>query len=162
MTFKNAVDSTQCCQLRHGENSGFRKRGIKQRRRMSFREYEAIVRGIVRIRRIKLHFPEKDHRSKICCRHTRCGMPRTRCCRCSDGMNSETASDFLKCRNGCGHDLKVFPLKESGEGGIRTHGGVSPTPVFETGLFNRAPAPLRTGKPANDPLFYGTPPRVAQ
>jgi hypothetical protein len=26
----------------------------------------------------------------------------------------------------------------SGEGGIRTHGGVTPTPVFETGLFNRS------------------------
>jgi hypothetical protein len=25
-----------------------------------------------------------------------------------------------------------------GEGGIRTHGGVTPTPVFETGLFNRS------------------------
>src|ERR1044071_7553486 len=27
---------------------------------------------------------------------------------------------------------------KSGEGGIRTHGGVTPTPVFETGLFNRS------------------------
>ena len=29
---------------------------------------------------------------------------------------------------------KIF----NGEGGIRTHGGVTPTPVFETGLFNRS------------------------
>jgi hypothetical protein len=27
---------------------------------------------------------------------------------------------------------------KGGEGGIRTHGGVTPTPVFETGLFNRS------------------------
>src|SRR5438552_9113272 len=26
----------------------------------------------------------------------------------------------------------------SGEGGSRSHGGVTPTPVFETGLFNRS------------------------
>jgi hypothetical protein len=29
-------------------------------------------------------------------------------------------------------------LNGDGEGGIRTHGGVTPTPVFETGLFNRS------------------------
>ena len=28
--------------------------------------------------------------------------------------------------------------RNDGEGGIRTHGGVTPTPVFETGLFNRS------------------------
>ena len=28
--------------------------------------------------------------------------------------------------------------EKDGEGGIRTHGGVTPTPVFETGLFNRS------------------------
>ena len=34
---------------------------------------------------------------------------------------------------------KSLNLKDnSGEGGIRTHGGVTPTPVFETGLFNRS------------------------
>src|SRR2546425_1690839 len=32
----------------------------------------------------------------------------------------------------------ISNLKENGEGGIRTHGGVTPTPVFETGLFNRS------------------------
>jgi hypothetical protein len=29
-------------------------------------------------------------------------------------------------------------ISNDGEGGIRTHGGVTPTPVFETGLFNRS------------------------
>jgi hypothetical protein len=32
----------------------------------------------------------------------------------------------------------IFVSFEGGEGGIRTHGGVTPTPVFETGLFNRS------------------------
>ena len=31
-----------------------------------------------------------------------------------------------------------------GQGGIRTHGGVTPTPVFKTGAFNRsATCPLQ-------------------
>ena len=34
--------------------------------------------------------------------------------------------------------VKDLIRKNSGEGGIRTHGGVTPTPVFETGLFNRS------------------------
>ena len=33
---------------------------------------------------------------------------------------------------------QVVTKIENGEGGIRTHGGVTPTPVFETGLFNRS------------------------
>ena len=36
--------------------------------------------------------------------------------------------------------------KESGEGGIRTHGGVTPTPVFETGLFNRSSTSPASGR----------------
>jgi hypothetical protein len=42
---------------------------------------------------------------------------------------------------------------ESGEGGIRTHGGVTPTPVFETGLFNRSST--SPGKRTKN-LFYVT------
>jgi hypothetical protein len=34
--------------------------------------------------------------------------------------------------------LIEFTELVGGEGGIRTHGGVTPTPVFETGLFNRS------------------------
>ena len=53
-------------------------------------------------------------------------------------MNPQPSADFLKSRYGCCHELNIFLLKlQSGEGGIRTHGGVSPTPVFETGLFNQ-------------------------
>ena len=36
-------------------------------------------------------------------------------------------------------------VNEDGEGGIRTHGGVTPTPVFETGLFNRSSTSPRAG-----------------
>jgi hypothetical protein len=32
----------------------------------------------------------------------------------------------------------MLAKNQGGEGGIRTHGGVTPTPVFETGLFNRS------------------------
>ena len=41
----------------------------------------------------------------------------------------------------------------SGEGGIRTHGGVTPTPVFETGLFNRSST---SPDEADKRLFYVT------
>ena len=44
-------------------------------------------------------------------------------------------------------------ILSGGEGGIRTHGGVSPTPVFETGLFNQL---QHLSVLVNDPLFYGT------
>ena len=77
-----------------------------------------------------------------------------------DGMNPEPSADFLKSRYGCCHELNIFLLElQSGEGGIRTHGGVSPTPVFETGLFNQL---KHLSVLANDPLFYGTSPHVPQ
>jgi hypothetical protein len=41
----------------------------------------------------------------------------------------------------------------SGEGGIRTHGGVTPTPVFETGLFNRSST---SPEEAAKQIFYVT------
>jgi hypothetical protein len=39
-----------------------------------------------------------------------------------------------------------FTQMISGEGGIRTHGGVTPTPVFETGLFNRSSTSPASGR----------------
>ena len=35
---------------------------------------------------------------------------------------------------------------DGGEGGIRTHGRLAPSPDFESGPFNRTPAPLREGR----------------
>jgi hypothetical protein len=43
-----------------------------------------------------------------------------------------------------------FPMEVTdGEGGIRTHGGVTPTPVFETGLFNRSSTSPQGKRTAN-------------
>ena len=38
-------------------------------------------------------------------------------------------------------DLKRVQRMRGGGGGIRTHGGVSPTPVFKTGTFDRSVTP---------------------
>src|SRR5262245_61304398 len=38
---------------------------------------------------------------------------------------------------------RSFDIWVGGEGGIRTPGGIAPTPDFESGPFNRTPAPLR-------------------
>ena len=42
-----------------------------------------------------------------------------------------------------GAELRGLGGRAGGEGGIRTPGGIAPTPDFESGPFNRTPAPLR-------------------
>ena len=44
-------------------------------------------------------------------------------------------------------DSALTTRKHGGEGGIRTHGGLAPSPDFESGTFNRTPPPLREISP---------------
>jgi hypothetical protein len=65
----------------------------------------------------------------------------------------EKQSEYVGSSGGRNRDSALINSKDrDGEGGIRTHGGVTPTPVFETGLFNRS----STSPKADGGIYYST------
>ena len=96
MAFEVAAVFAELQQIVHGKQTGFRPRGVKDRRGVPFGKNETVVVVIVRIFRVVTHVPEKQRRHHVRRRQARSRMAAARGGGGVNRMNAQLVRNALQ------------------------------------------------------------------
>ena len=103
VTLEVRVDAPQVEEVGARKEPGMRPGRVENRRRMTLRQDEAVVVGILRRFRIEAHLPEKERRDDLCRRHARRRVAASGFRGRQDRIDAKLGREVLQRGNGCSH-----------------------------------------------------------